>query len=60
MTEVSVVIRAKDEAADIGRVLELVEGQTLRPQIVVADRRVTRDVSSRKAVTVTQGEILER
>jgi rhamnosyltransferase len=37
MSDVSVVIRAKDEAPSIGRVLELLKRQTLRPQIVVVD-----------------------
>jgi rhamnosyltransferase len=34
---VSVVIRAKDEAASIGRTLDLLEAQTVRPEIVVVD-----------------------
>ncbi|MDX6666539.1 MAG: hypothetical protein QOG68_2745 [Solirubrobacteraceae bacterium] len=34
---ISVVIRAKNEAASIGRTLELLEGQTVRPEIVVVD-----------------------
>jgi rhamnosyltransferase len=37
MAEVSVVIRAKDEAASIGRTLELVAAQTLAAQIIVVD-----------------------
>lgn len=34
---ISVVIRAKDEAASIGRTLELLERQTVRPEVVVVD-----------------------
>jgi rhamnosyltransferase len=39
----SVVIRAKDEAADIGRTLELVRGQTVEAQVIVVDSGSTDD-----------------
>lgn len=37
MSAVSVVIRAKDEAASIGRVLDLLDAQTVDAQVVVVD-----------------------
>jgi rhamnosyltransferase len=39
----TIVIRAKNEAADIGRTLELVAGQTLDAQVVVVDSGSTDD-----------------
>ena len=37
MSDVSVVIRCKDEAPSIGRVLDVLDGQTVRPQVIVVD-----------------------